>query len=265
MVQFAAQVTRHVPRADLNAPDLFRRLCVRETAPVYEPSGVAPEPEPDPWHDIDEIEELGEEIVVLSAHIHAAEHRLLVLVEEYDRRRGWELGGHRSCAHWLAFSTGIRLGTAREKVRAARALVDLPETSAAMQRGELSFCAVRALTRVATPENEADLLDLARGCTAAQMERIVRGFRLGSRQDEAAREQARQESREFSVFPDEEGVYVVRGRLTPEIGALLMRAVEAADDALFREKGPAGGLENVSYETSRRASASAVGFSASTG
>ncbi|MCL7937081.1 MAG: HNH endonuclease, partial [marine benthic group bacterium] len=138
----------------------------------------------------------------------------------------------------------------------------LPGTSAAMRRGELSFSMVRALTRVATPENEADLLELARGCTAAQLERVVRGFRLGSRQDEAERERARHEARTFSVFPDEEGMYQVRGRLTPEQGALLMRAVEAASDALFRERGPASscsspaaGHEHVSAETSARAAA----------
>ncbi|MCL7958257.1 MAG: hypothetical protein M8843_09625, partial [marine benthic group bacterium] len=61
----------------------------------------------DPRAEVDALEELEEEIAVLAAHIHAATHRLLVLVAEYDRRRGWELGGHRSCAHWLAFRTGI--------------------------------------------------------------------------------------------------------------------------------------------------------------
>ena len=222
---------------------------VRETMSVY---AVSPTPEPasspEPRSDTDRIEALEEEIVFLAAHIHAAEHRFLALVAEYDRLRGWELGGHRSCAHWLAFRCGYSLGAARERVRAARALAKLPETSSAMSRGELSFCAVRALTRVATPENEADLLDLARGCTTAQLERMVRGFKLGSRQDEADREKERFESRSFSIFPDEEGMYLVKGRLTPEVGALLMRAVEAASDALYREKGP----KRVSYETSSR-------------
>ena len=87
---------------------------------------------------------------------------------------------------------------------------------------------MRALTRVATPENEGDLLDLAKGSTTAQLERMVRGFRLGSRQEEVDREKERYESRSFSIFPDEEGMYVVKGRVTPEVGALLMRAVEAA-------------------------------------
>ena len=221
------------------------RICETET--VY----ASPTPVPDPLDDCDALEELEEEIVVLAAHIHASDYRLLALVAEFDRRRGWKLGGHRSCAHWLAYSTGIDLGAAREKVRAARALVELPQIGASMSRGELSFTAVRALTRVATPENEGDLLELARGCTAAQLERVVRAYKRGSRQDEAARERERFDSRSLSVFPDDDGMYVVKGRLTPEVGALLMRAVEAADDALFREKG----YRNVSAETSRRESA----------
>jgi len=145
------------------APDVAVTFRVCETARVYS----TPNPAPDPFEDADALEELEEEIVILAAHIHASDHRLLTLVAEFDRRRGWELGGHRSCAHWLAYSTGIDLGAAREKVRAARALVELPRIGAAMSRGELSFSAVRALSRVATAENEGDLLELARGCTAA--------------------------------------------------------------------------------------------------
>jgi hypothetical protein len=186
--------------------------------------------------DPDAVEELGDRIAVLTAQISAATHQLLVLIAEFDRLRGWEAGGHRSCAHWLAFRTQLDLGTAREKVRGARALEMLPQTSAAMARGELTFSQVRALTRVAEPANEADLLELARGATTAQLERMIRAYRLGSRQDEAQRERERFESRTFSVFPDDDGMYVVRGRVMPEVGALLMRTIEAASDALFRER-----------------------------
>ena len=190
---------------------------------------------PDPFDDADALEELEDEITTLAAHIHAATHRLLILIADFDHRRGWELGGHRSCAFWLSARTGIDLGAAREKVRTARALVGLPETSASMSRGELSFSQVRALSRVATEANEGDLLELARGSTTAQLERKVRSFRRGSRADEAELERERHERRALSVFPDEEGMYVIRGRLPAEVGALLMRAVEAASDALYRE------------------------------
>ncbi len=192
-------------------------------------------PVPDPFDDAEALEELEDEITTLAAHIHAATHRLLILIADFDHRRGWKLGGHRSCAFWLSARTGIDLGAAREKVRTARALVGLPETSASMSRGELSFSQVRALSRVATEANEGDLLELARGSTTAQLERKVRSFRRGSRADEAELERERHERRALSVFPDEEGMYVIRGRLPAEVGALLMRAVEAASDALYRE------------------------------
>ena len=207
-----------------------------EATPVRDDLCDADLPIPDPADDVDALEELEEEITTLAAHIHAATHRLLILIADFDRRRGWELGGHRTCAHWLSFRTGIDLGAAREKVRTARVLVGLPLTSASMARGELSFSKVRALSRVATEVNEKELLPFAQECTTAHLERMVRGFKRGSRKDEAALERERHESRALSVFPDDEGMYVIKGRLPAEVGALVMRAVEAASDALYREK-----------------------------
>ena len=186
--------------------------------------------------DPDDVDAVADEITTLAAHIHAATHRLLRLIAVFDGMEGWARDGHRSCAHWLAFRTGIDLGAAREKVRAARALEALPQTSAAMERGALSFAKVRALTRVATPANEGDLLELAQGSTAAELERMVRGWRLLSRKDEADLERIRHASRTLSVFPGRDGMYVVTGRLDAEVGALLMRAVEAAADALYRQE-----------------------------
>jgi uncharacterized protein DUF222/HNH endonuclease len=201
--------------------------------------------------DADALDDLGDEIATLAAHIHAATQRFLVLIAEFDRRRGWELDGHRSCADWLSHRTGFDLGACREKVRTARALGGLPQTSAAMARGELSFSAVRALSRVATAENEEDLLALASGCTIAQLERTVRGWKRYSRLEEADRERERHESRAFSVFPDDDGMYIVKGRLPVEVGALLMQALDAASDALFRED-PTG-AESSDAERRKRA------------
>jgi hypothetical protein len=48
-----------------------------------------------------------------------------------------------------------------------------------MQRGAISYAKVRALTRVATPDNEAALLDFAQAGTAAQVERLVRACAAG--------------------------------------------------------------------------------------
>ena len=205
--------------------------------------------------ELDALFDLGDEIATLAAHLHAATYRLLTLIAEFDRLQGWEPEGHRSCAHWLAFRTGIDLGAAREKVRAARALTELPEISASMALGELSFAKVRALTRVATPQSERDLLELARCSTAAQLESTVRAWRRMCRFDENELERIRHRSRCFSVFPDEEGMYLVRGRLDPEVGAMLMRAIDAASDALFRAGTSGAGTSEEIEPKQRRADA----------
>jgi hypothetical protein len=184
------------------------------------------------------LTELGEAIMTLSEELHAQTHKLLLLIAEFDRLEGWKLHGFSSCADWLAFATKLDKVTAREKVRVARALSGLPATSAAMSRGELSFSQVRAITRVADEESELELLAHARRTSAAGLERLVRSWRRLGREDEAALERRRHESRCLSVFPDDEGMYLVRGRLDPEVGALLMRAIEAASDALYRGSVP---------------------------
>ncbi|HME93241.1 MAG TPA: DUF222 domain-containing protein [Methylomirabilota bacterium] len=180
-----------------------------------------------------ELDRLGDEIAELSAHLDAATARLLALIRDFDARGGWNTG-FRSCAEWLSWRVGLDLGAARERVRVAHALGALPRLAEALARGELSYAKVRALTRVATPETEARLLKVARADTAAHVERIVRAWRRLDRRAEA-REAARQHaSRGLHVSHDEDGAVVIRGRLTAEAGALLVRALDAAREALYQ-------------------------------
>jgi hypothetical protein len=178
-----------------------------------------------------ELERLGNEIAELSAHLDAATARLLELIREFDARDGWD--GARSCADWLSWRVGLDLGAARERVRVARALGGLPLISAALARGDLSYSKVRALTRVATPQTEARLLEVGRAGTAAHVEKIVRGWRYVDRQVEAKEAKARHWGRTLQVYTDEDGMLVVRGRLAPEAGAVLVRALEAARATLY--------------------------------
>ncbi|MEQ1913203.1 MAG: DUF222 domain-containing protein, partial [Vicinamibacterales bacterium] len=179
-------------------------------------------------------ERLGEAIAARAARLHAATYELLVLLREFDERAGWNCG-FLSCAHWLHWRTGIDLGASREKVRVAKALASLPLTSTAMQRGTISYAKVRAITRVATSQNEASLVDLALCGTAAHVERFVRAWRRIDRVEAARETDARHLRRELSTLVDDDGMVVIRGRLTPEIGAVVQRALEAAADRLFRD------------------------------
>ena len=181
-----------------------------------------------------EGERLGDAIAELASRIHAATYELLVLIRQFDACEGWG-NGCLSCAHWLNWRTGIDLGAAREKVRVARALADLPLLSAAMERGALSYSKVRALTRIATPANEVELLNVAQCGTAAHVEKLVRGWRRVDRAVAAREAERRHQHRQLQTWVDDDGMLVIRGRLTPEVGAVVQRALDAAADRLFRD------------------------------
>jgi Domain of unknown function (DUF222)/HNH endonuclease len=181
-----------------------------------------------------EMDRLGNEIAELSAHIEAAGAYLLELIREFDARGGWA-NGFRSCAHWLSWRVGMRRGAARERVRVARALGSLHLLADALARGELSYAKVRALTRVATPETEERLLAVGKAGTACHVERIVRGWRRVDQLAEARETTHRHKSRALRVYDDEDGMVVIRGRLTPEAGAVLKQALAAARETLYQQ------------------------------
>ena len=117
------------------------------------------------------LEQLEDDIISLSQHINASEYQFLELIREFDIRQGWKSWLCNSSAEWLNFKCGMSLGTAREKVRVAMALFDLPACSAAFAQGSLSYSKARALSRIANRHNEGELLAFAESATAAQVER----------------------------------------------------------------------------------------------
>ena len=182
---------------------------------------------------IAEVEHLGDAIAELAAHLSAATARFLELLREFDSRNGWNTG-FRSCAEWLSWRVGLDLGAAREHVRVARALARLPLLREAFSRGELSYTKVRALTRVATPETEARLLAVGRAGAAFHVERIVRAWRRVDRLAEAREATLRHASRALHIHQDDDGTFVIRGRLEPEAGVMVMNALTAARQKLYQ-------------------------------
>jgi hypothetical protein len=184
---------------------------------------------------------LEHEITSLATQIHAATCRWLCLVAEYDAREGWAHWGSNSCAHWVAWQCGIAPGVAREHVRVARRLGELPLIRAAFAEGELSYSKVRALTRVENVEREQDLLDLARHATASQLERLLRAYRGVVAAERAAA--GGPPERWIAFDHADDGSMLLRGRLAAEEGALVLAAIEAARDRLERADVPAGTRE----------------------
>ncbi len=200
---------------------------------VPSPNAVVPNDSTTPDED---VFSLGERCAEAFRQADVLKFEGLVLLAEFDARKGYEESGFSTTADWLTWRTGIEANAARERVRTARALQHLPKTAAAMRDGALSFTKVRTLTRIAKPENEEQLLTFARAGSAANLQRLVRGWKQLDRRSEVTAEQLRFRSRTFSAFVADDGMVVLKGRLDPEAGAVLMRAIEAASDALYRKE-----------------------------
>ena len=173
-----------------------------------------------------ENDRLADEITELASHIHAATCRWLGLVAEFERRGGWAQWGCRSCAHWLSWRCSISPVAAREHVRVALRLRELPLIRGAFADGRLSYSQVRALTRVEGVVQEEELLSLARHATAAQLERLVRAYRGVVARARAAEGGGPERWLRWDHADD--GSLLLHARLPAEEGAVVLSALEAA-------------------------------------
>jgi hypothetical protein len=174
------------------------------------------------------LDELEEELVAHAQRINAAEYAFLELVREFDIRQGWRPYQFNNCAEWLNMKCGIVVGTAREKVRVASALFDLPRISRAFASGELSYSKVRSLSRVATPHNEAQLLEYAQQATAEQVQRRCQQMHNADRAASTRDVNEIHRGRFLRRSVDGSGRMTISIELTEEAGALVMAALERA-------------------------------------
>lgn len=214
-------------------------------SPVSEPGGARDVPARTPDANLGALtdEALEAALCTHASHIAAAECRFVLMVAEVDRRGLWADQGARTCAHWLSWRCGLSAGVAREHIRVGRALGELPRTKDAFERGEISYSKVRAVTRIATPEMEAELLEMATLATASQLETIVSAFRR-ARADEGTSALGRHCGRYLHIHTDGDGTVWIRARLSPEDGATVLAAIESTRQELEEES------PNVSAETS---------------
>jgi len=131
---------------------------------------------------------------------------------------------------------GIGMIAAREKVRVARSLESFPRISEAFRSGEISYSKVRAMTRVATAENQDYLLQIARHGTASHVERLVSNYRRVQRSAERQRANGLHNSRSVTFHHDQDGALVLEARLPPEMGAIVLEGLAAAAEAMYRRR-----------------------------
>ena len=201
------------------------------------------EDSPDREEDAFDPEAAEEELATLSSHLDAATYRQLVLIRQLDDSGHWANAGATTCAAWLSWRIGMNENAARERLRIAHALRDLPKVADAMRTGTLSYSKVRAIVRVAIPKMEERLLEYARYTTAAQLERICRGVRQQQRldakdaepMDEAAKLRRAFDSRDVFLRARGDGTVQVVVTLMPDEAQRVFTAVETMRDAMREE------------------------------
>ena len=168
-------------------------------------------------------EALGDEIAGLAGRLNAANQRLLSCIRRFDVMEEWYRQGALSCAHWLTWRIGLTPVAAREKVRVARALGDLPRIDAAFASGRLSYSQVCAVTRIATPANEVTILEVALVATGAQLERICRGYRTATEGEKEAAQDRQVKARALG-----NGLVKLEIVLAADEADLVVRAIDRA-------------------------------------
>jgi hypothetical protein len=170
---------------------------------------------------------------------------LVGLVRALDVSGEWAADGVPSCAHWVAGALDVELSTAREWVRIGRSLGEFEVIGAAFTEGRLSYTKVRALTRVATVENQAELCGLAERVPASRLAHAVAAW-LGRNETPAQTEARHHQARRFSSRLDVDGMVVGSYRLPPAEA----KKISAPVDELVWQRRPAGRRGDASADAS---------------
>ena len=182
------------------------------------------------------LAELADEITTWAGREASAKARLLALIGEFDEREGWAGSGTLSCAHWLSWRLGMGLAAAHEHVRVARKLRSYRVVAREMEAGRLSWTQTRAVTRIISPAREVELVEMARSCTGAQLEKVVRGVRRSEKGDPDLPPGAKEGSPESRAYREREALEARRERMRPrkrwdEDGTLVLTLRYSAEDA----------------------------------
>jgi hypothetical protein len=141
-------------------------------------------------------------------------------LREAERLRVWRHYGYGSLLEYLEMEAGYTPREALERLRVARAIVDLPAIADAMAQGELSFSAGRELTRVATADTEQQWLEAAADKNVRDVEDMVSGRKRGDRPTDPADPKLRTRPQRFDDIDDETRAMVRQARqiLERELG-----------------------------------------------
>ena len=159
----------------------------------------------------------------------AGQAKVCDLIAEVDFRQSWMADGARSLTDWVAARLGVRHSSAAQLVAVARRLVDLPVLRERFGNGEISLDQVDAISKVATADNEADLIEEALGMSAATLDRLARRHRGVTEQEARSIWERRLLVRQWNL---DESELRFRGRLPGAEGRIFDQAIDSRVDQM---------------------------------
>ena len=171
-------------------------------------------------------EHVGDEIVAIGSALATSQYRLIDLAARFEAGDEWLIDGYPTAAHWIADRLDMCVSTAREWIRVGKALEALPAMKGAFAEGEISYAKVKILTRVATPENEAELLDIARRVPAGRLSLALAAW-SEENEDPDVRAERHRRHRHLRWWTEPDGMIAGSFRLRPADAAGLTAGVDA--------------------------------------
>jgi hypothetical protein len=181
------------------------------------------------------IGRLDERIGLLCANINAAQAELVEALGEFDDLDGWHVQHATDARRWLAWRANVSPRSGREMFALAQSLKGLPKIQKAFASGALTYDQARTIAKVAEESTEDILLQLAEYTTVAQLERICSVYARASRL-QGPQSGPEDERRVLGYHFDDEGFMELFGRLLPEDGAVVQKALEAVAQRLRSEQ-----------------------------
>ena len=192
--------------------------------------------------------------------LNAATGRLVEVIAKVLDTGAWQVAGIHSAPHWVAWQCGVSRGRAASLVGMARRRSELPVTVAALGAGELSEDQVAVVCRRAPASVDAEVAELARSATVAQLRRVLSRYAFaadpGDEEPENAQPDneppaAEAEPQRVSFGYNEHGSWHMSALLPPDEGAVVERALGEARHELFAQhehpNGPGPSPADVSW------------------
>ncbi len=208
------------------------------------------------------IESLEARVASVAGVLHASHARLVELTAEALEGDLWCQAGVHSPAQWLAWQVGVSPSRARQIVRVARRVDELPAMARALDGGELSLDQAAVVAARCPTGFDDDVVGVAVNATVPQLRRLLGRYQFAdpvaashdpSRDDStdddpkaddpAPRPQPSAgptpaERRELSFWYDDDGSFHQHLTLPADEGAVVEAALVATRDELFRRDHP---------------------------